>query len=618
MGRKDQQKMEAEKQELARQETARHGKCLTSVSTTGRTSRQQVLVAKKREGKQVATVESVDAGGRRSAPPKRSKEPKGKGIALPQEEENENITEEDQVPHKKAKVSKGKKVDTKRDRTKTPTEDELCGHLKNGVLCPPTRFADIKIMEELEIGDDIKQMLEHMNMQSFFTMAYPTYEDESCQFLASLVATFHTTKHVRQGWGKIKFKVHGKVYNMTFKEIGEALGLKDLEESSIPILYDAPREERFARMVWKVLAGKTRKPSRDKNASIRHPSVRYLHRLIVHTIFPRKEPWTVNDEELQLLHQTFQHYAHPSQLPLVDNDFYKNFGMVGFFVKHLIHYKEWAWTTSDSEPQVGIGGLITPLLQFKDIPLEDDPTGPAFLDASYLKKAQYFNGRFNGTCVFSYIQSTREVEVLLPNTDLTSLTRAGAISFDIGSEHFLGPHGPLGRMRSPKKNKTADKCGVFQEDVFGLNSELLYGPPHYHFEQRPGALPHGPLRQAHENISNLQRWKKAQDRTIFKLKDKCKALSKTVKRQAEASAQFMKKVADILTRGAVAGCSSSDFDFLTPQPQPSIGPLALRLPATEKELLRQKRNPPAQPSDPGNKSPSLAFTDEEADTEDEA
>ena len=95
-------------------------------------------------------------------------------------------------------MSKGKKVDTERDRTKTPTEDELYGHLKNGVLWPPTRFADIKIMEELEIGDDIKQLLERMHMQSFFTMAYPTYEDESCQFLASLVATFHTTKHVRQ------------------------------------------------------------------------------------------------------------------------------------------------------------------------------------------------------------------------------------------------------------------------------------------------------------------------------------------------------------------------------------------------------------------------------------
>ncbi|WZZ71975.1 hypothetical protein YC2023_083345 [Brassica napus] len=313
---------------------------LSSVSTPGGTSRQQVLAAKKREGKQVATVESVDAGGRRSAHSKRSKEPKGKGVALSQEEENEDITEEDQAPHKRAKVSKGKKVDTERDRTNTPTEDELYGYLKNGVLWPPTRFAVIKIMEELEIGDDIKQMLVNKNMQSFFTMAYPTYEDESCQFLSSLVATFHATKHVRQGWVKIKFKVHGKVYNMTFKKIGQALGLQDLEESSIHILYDAPREESIARMVWKVLAGKTRKPSRDKNASISHPSVRYLHRLIVHTIFPRKEPGTVNDEELQLLHQTVQHFAHPSQLPFVDTDFYKNFGMVGFFVKRLVHYKE--------------------------------------------------------------------------------------------------------------------------------------------------------------------------------------------------------------------------------------------------------------------------------------
>ncbi|XP_013638239.1 PREDICTED: uncharacterized protein LOC106343542 isoform X2 [Brassica oleracea var. oleracea] len=254
---------------------------------------------------------------------------------------------------------------------------------------------------------------------------------------------------------------------MTFKEIRQAFGLKDLEESSIPIPYDATREENIAKMVWKVLAGKSRKASRDKNASIRHPSVRYLHRLIVHTIFPRKEPGTINDEELQLLHQTVQHYAHPSQLPLVSTDFYKNFGVVGFFVKRLIHYKEWASTTSDSEPQIGIDGLITPLLKFKDISLEDDPIGPAFMDGSYLKKPQYSSERFEGTYVYSYLQSTKEVEVLLPNWNLTSLTRPGAISFDIGEEHLLGPHGPLGPMRSPKKKKTADRCDVFQKNTFG-------------------------------------------------------------------------------------------------------------------------------------------------------
>ncbi|KAF3533302.1 hypothetical protein DY000_02039056 [Brassica cretica] len=428
--------MEAEKKEVAKQETARTGKPLTSTTATGGTSRQQALAAKKskaqekRDGKQVAIVEREVVGSRKSSPPKRSKEPKDKGIALPQVEDSEDITKEDQAPLKKAKMSKGK---------------------ENGVLWPPTRFADIKIMAELEIDEDIKSMLEHMSMQSFFSMAHPTYEE-----------------------------VHEKVHCMTFKEIGQAPGLKDLEESSIPILNDAPKEESIARLVCKVLAGKDRKPSRDKNASIRHPSVRYLHRLIVHTIFPRKEPGIVNDEELQLLHQTIQHYAPPSQLSLVSTDFYKNFGMIG------------------------IGGLITPLLAYKDIPLGDDATGPTFLDGSYLKKAQYFSGRFDGVCVYSYLQSTKKVLVLLPNWNLTSLHQPGTISFDIGKQHFLAPHGPLGPMSSPEKKKTADKCGMYQEDTSGLNSELLYGPPRYRFEQCPGALASGPLRQAHEHIGNLQ------------------------------------------------------------------------------------------------------------------
>ena len=56
---------------------------------------------------------------------------------------------EEPAPSKKAKMSKGKGIALDRDKSKTPTADELYHHLFNGVLWVPTRFANTKMMEEL-------------------------------------------------------------------------------------------------------------------------------------------------------------------------------------------------------------------------------------------------------------------------------------------------------------------------------------------------------------------------------------------------------------------------------------------------------------------------------------
>ncbi|KAL0696253.1 hypothetical protein Bca4012_063433 [Brassica carinata] len=80
----------------------------------------------------------------------------------------------------------------------------------------------------------------------------------------------------------------------------------------------------------------------------------------------------------------------------------------------------------------------------------------------------------------------------------------------------------------------------------------------------------------------------------------------------------MRKVADVLTRGAVAGCKAEDFDldaFLSPPPLPLHDQNA---PQTEKQALRSLRNPYIAPSASGNKSPSLSTTADEDDTEGEA
>ncbi|KAF3528677.1 hypothetical protein DY000_02039123 [Brassica cretica] len=124
--------------------------------------------------------------------------------------------------------------------------------------------------------------------------------------------------------------------------------------------------------------------------------------------------------------------------------------MVSFFVSRLEHYRDWAWYTSDSRPKIGIGGLITPLLQFLNVPLGKDAAGPRF-NGIYLRIATYFSGMYGNDYVYHYYLKGKPVEVVLPNKNLTSLERPGAISFDISQEDFLGEHGPLGPIAAPRK-----------------------------------------------------------------------------------------------------------------------------------------------------------------------
>ncbi|KAF3547672.1 hypothetical protein DY000_02009422 [Brassica cretica] len=146
---------------------------------------------------------------------------------------------------------------------------------------------------------------------------------------------------------------------------------------------------------------------------------------------------------------------------------------------------------------------------------------------------------------------------------------------NISEEDFLGEYGSLGPITAPRKRSAPTR----HDEPAVEASEPVYGPPRYYFKPYAGVLPPGALRDAHEHIGRLQIWNKAQEMTIEKLKDKCKTLSKTVKKQAKTSAKFMKKVADVLTRGGIAGCSSADFAFAnTSVPQPAPQPADLGFP----------------------------------------
>ncbi|KAF3487341.1 hypothetical protein F2Q69_00053676 [Brassica cretica] len=394
--------------------------------------------------------------------------PAGKSVAVPTNEESDGESEDEQAPTKKAKMSKGKAT--------------------------PTRFADLGLLKELGLDSDIEAMLEHLKLPKLLTMAYPFYKEVSCQFLSSLEVTYHNTPHVRQGLGKIKFKVNGRDYNMNFKDIGRAMGFQDLEDSSLPKCENLPTE------LWKLITGNRHSTGSNKNSHIRHPSVRYLHRMLVHALYPWKEAGNVTEEDMRLLCPAIRPYAAPGVLPFPSTDIYATFGMVSFFVSRLEHYRDWAWYTSDLRPKVGIGGLITPLLQFMNVPLGKDASGPRFIDGTYLRIATYFSGMYGKNYVYHYYLKGKPVEVVLPNKNLTSLERPGAISFNISQEDFLGEYGSLDPIAAPRKRIAPTR----HDDPAAEAYEPVYGPPRYYFQPYAGVLPPGALRDAHEHIGRLQ------------------------------------------------------------------------------------------------------------------
>ncbi|KAJ4873278.1 hypothetical protein Rs2_45054 [Raphanus sativus] len=534
----------------------------------------------------------------------------GKSVAVPEIEESDSESADEPAPPKKAKTSKGKGAVVERDREKKPTVEQLYDVLKNEMTWMPTRFADVQLLRQLGLEADIEAMLVHLNMPKLHTMAYPLYKDVSCQFLSSLFVTVHKTKHARERWGKIAFTVHGRSYTMSFKEIERVMGFPDLQ-------YSFPEKtDNLPQKLWKLISGNERSTGKDKNSHIRHPSVRYLHRLLVHIFYPRKEVGTITDEDMYLFFPAIKPYATHTQLPF-SMELYSEVGWVRFFVGRLRYYRDWAWTTGDSSPKIWIGSLITPLLEFKGTSLGNDATAPIFLDAPYLRQATYFSGRYKGDYVYHYKIGGKKAEVVLPNRELTNLTGPCGVSFIIPTGAFLGEHGsldPIGPCTESEENigrAMPEADTVEDEDV-----EPVYGQRRYTFTPYSGTLPPGALHDAHDHISRLQRWNKAQDRTIEKLKKKCKEMSKTAKRKAKSTSKILRKIADVLTREGIAGCSRADFEFPDdPVPQPPPNPSALGFPLTERQQQRRWRNPPILPSSSGNKSPSLADSEEEIEIE---
>ena len=103
-------------------------------------------------------------------------------------------------------------------RASEETEENLIKILKT-MNFQGTRYPHRETMEALGIREEVEGLIEAANLQVLMKQRFPTYKDETCQFLATMKIYPYVKNHpmVSDGsLGYIYFKIDGVDYTMSF------------------------------------------------------------------------------------------------------------------------------------------------------------------------------------------------------------------------------------------------------------------------------------------------------------------------------------------------------------------------------------------------------------------
>ncbi|KAF3585550.1 hypothetical protein F2Q69_00028441 [Brassica cretica] len=434
------------------------------------------------------------------------------------ESESEDGSDDEPAPKKRTRAPKPPKK-------KKPPPSEITRFFKAMELLPTT-YPDPLILQRLVLYDDVTILLGRMGLERLLTLQKPVYATATYQFLSSLEATHRSREDPEDGYGFITFKIGRQDYRMSFKQISEVMGFPDRRDPRIEGTKEDPE------LLWYMIGAGVYNTKLIKGADIRNPSIRYVQRILASTFYARKDPGRIVEDELHFLTWCLKDVIGE----MFDDGSEVRFGIrtqpgiVGIFVKRLLHYQDWAWTKKDKEPRLSIEGLITPLLEAMEVPLPEADKGYALMDEPFLTNIGFLDGQVGNSWVYRFKvvkQEGKYVRTFLPNQSLTSISERNNIKFRLPQEAFYNSEIPKKISRSKKKQAIDDSQP--EEQAEQGSSSSIYGSSRYYFPPYSGALPDGPLREAHQQIRTLKRGNKFQDRTIAKLVKSVNYLAKKLK-----------------------------------------------------------------------------------------
>ena len=437
------------------------------------------------------------------------------------ESEIEEESDDEPAPKKRTRAPKPPKK-------KKPPPSEITRLFKAMELLPTTYY-DPLILQRLGLYDDVTILLGRMGLERLFTLQKLGYATATYQFLSSLEATHRSREDLEDGYGFITVKIGRQAYRMSFKQISEVMGFPDRRDPRIEGAKDDPE------LLWYMIGVGVYNTKLIKGAYIRNPSICYVQRILASTFYARKDPGRIVEDELHFLTWGLKDVIGET----FDDGSEVRFGIrtqpgiVGIFVKRLLHYQDWAWTKKDKEPRLSIGGLITPLLEAMEVPLPEADKGYALMDEPFLPNIGFLDGQVGNSWVYRFKvvkQEGKYVRTFLPNQSLTSISERNNIKFRLPQEAFYNSEiHEIPKKISRSKKKQAIDDSQPEEQAEQGSSSSIYGSSRYYFPPYSGALPDGPLREAHQQIRTLQRGNKFQDRTIAKLVKSVNYLAKKLK-----------------------------------------------------------------------------------------
>ncbi|KFK33984.1 hypothetical protein AALP_AA5G086800 [Arabis alpina] len=235
-------------------------------------------------------------------------------------------------------------------------------------------------MKNLGIKDDVLHFLARPGLGNIALRQHKLFPDLVKQFFASVRVYYGEGVETAQT-GTLTFMAKGVWYKVSFMNLCGIYGFHTHHTAT-------PLPTTFAEMrtFWNLFAHGHYDTSGTPHTDIKHPTFRYLARLLANTILNKNEIGNMRVDELVLMFSCLREDTlFPTDTPLLDFD--ANLGAV--FAHQLMSVKYTPFTLSSSKSFTA-GSLLTPIFEFCRIDTSNlTVRGSWTMDFVFLKKATW-------------------------------------------------------------------------------------------------------------------------------------------------------------------------------------------------------------------------------------